>query len=264
MLSRAKRLVRKPFPYVVFLFLVFTAYSLIVEPNFMLTTTFYAFPLGKNVTIVFVSDFHLGTFHLPQRDKLLVEKLREISPDLILVGGDIASSRYSLEEAKDLLLELSTISKVVAVYGNWDYYSKVASKRFAKELAGRVTFLKNSFWEGFNHSVCIYGIDYLDPLPPQGWNSSCKMRISLIHTPEHIEYVENSSQLILAGHTHGGQIRLPLLGALILPVEEEYKKFDYGMFELETGARLIVTRGIGCSLVPVRLLCPPEIAVIKI
>ena len=85
--------------------------------------------------------------------------------------------------------------------------------------------------------------------------------ILLTHSPDIFPKVPNTVNLTLAGHLHGGQVRLPLLGALIVP--STYKnKYVYGLIK-ENGKKMIVTRGIGNSILNIRINCVPEIVVIS-
>ncbi|HEV8606417.1 MAG TPA: hypothetical protein VGQ99_13675, partial [Tepidisphaeraceae bacterium] len=80
--------------------------------------------------------------------------------------------------------------------------------------------------------------------------------VTLSHNPDSIfSLARHGAHFVLAGHTHGGQIRIPILGSLVLPVR--FKQYDQGLFDVR-GAKLYVSRGVGCR-VPVRFRCPPEV-----
>lgn len=84
--------------------------------------------------------------------------------------------------------------------------------------------------------------------------------IGLCHSPDSFARTRGGPSVILAGHTHGGQVRLPYFGAFVLPLEN--RRFDKGWFT-EWGQRFFVTSGIGTAVLPIRFLCPPEIVVIE-
>ena len=86
--------------------------------------------------------------------------------------------------------------------------------------------------------------------------------IVLSHDPDYFEELKLPYEFMLAGHTHGGQIQLPWIGALIVP-SKYGTKYASGFFE-DGGRKLFVTRGTGTSIIKARFLCPPEIAVITI
>ena len=83
----------------------------------------------------------------------------------------------------------------------------------------------------------------------------------LTHSPDEFYKIPNNVNLILAGHTHGGQVVLPFIGAIL--TGSKYKdKFLYGLKEID-GKKIITTKGIGVSILPLRFNCPPEIMVIE-
>lgn len=73
-----------------------------------------------------------------------------------------------------------------------------------------------------------------------------------------------SPDIILSGHTHGGQVRLPLVGTVIAPGEGLFPKFDKGMFNLNNGSLLYIDSGVGTSKLPIRLLNRSQMSLIKI
>ena len=85
--------------------------------------------------------------------------------------------------------------------------------------------------------------------------------IVLSHSPDAFPHAKGSPDLMISGHTHGGQVRLPFFGPILLPVD--YPKYDRGLFH-EFGRRLFVTSGLGTSLPPLRFLVPPEIAIVTL
>jgi uncharacterized protein len=84
--------------------------------------------------------------------------------------------------------------------------------------------------------------------------------IGICHSPDEFSPTRGGPPVVLAGHTHGGQVRLPCLGAFVLPVDN--RRFDRGWYT-EWGQRFFVTSGLGTAVLPIRFLCPPEIAVIE-
>lgn len=86
-------------------------------------------------------------------------------------------------------------------------------------------------------------------------------QIAMSHSPDAFDQAHGGPSLMLAGHTHGGQVRLPLLGALVLPVQN--KAYDRGWFS-ERHRKLFVTTGLGSSIPPLRFLCRPEIVILTL
>lgn len=86
--------------------------------------------------------------------------------------------------------------------------------------------------------------------------------ILLAHSPQIIDKCIGKVDLILSGHTHGGQVIIPFFGPLFVPLPYEYRKFTYGYFDFNR-TKMFVSRGIGTSIFPIRFLCPPEIVIIE-
>ena len=85
--------------------------------------------------------------------------------------------------------------------------------------------------------------------------------VALAHSPDTFKFATGGPSLMLSGHTHGGQVRLPIIGPLLLPLN--HTRYDRGWFG-DGARRLFVTTGLGTSLPPVRLLCVPEVAVLEL
>ena len=88
--------------------------------------------------------------------------------------------------------------------------------------------------------------------------------VLLSHRPELFEtYVENNIDLVLSGHTHGGQIRLPVIGAVVVPDQGFFPKYDAGLFK-SGNTNMIISRGLGNSLIPIRINCRPELVIVTL
>lgn len=225
--------------------------------------------------IIQLSDVHVGR-EMPTR--YLEEqfaKCAAMKPDLIVVTGDFLTNAYpgQIETACGLMKGLSARDGILACLGNHDYHhNKTGPRRpfgtVAKELTAAlqnvgVRVLRNEvhviarggarlqivglddWWRGFYDSRKAFS--RVDP------NVPC---IALQHNPDAIfDLVNRPCQWVLCGHTHGGQVRVPLVGALYLPVD--HTEYDKGLFDVE-GTRLYVSRGIG-YIHQIRFDCPPEI-----
>jgi len=218
----------------------FLIYSFI-ETNFLLEVKHLNY--GNKLKIVFISDLHFHIYTLPFIYKEVLEVVKKEKPDLIVVGGDIASFRHLEDKYETFFKELAKYGKVIMVCGYWDYYSQVCSEKEIEKLKNiGVTVLRNQYF--YYKGVCFYGLDGLNP---KKQDKTCD--ISIIHNPKDIKYV--TSKIVLAGHTHGGQI---IFFSFLRPA---------GIFKVN-GKKLIITRGIGTTLVPIRFLCPPEVMVIYV
>ena len=115
-----------------------------------------------------------------------------------------------------------------------------------------------------NKTVTIAGVEDLQtriPNPEKALRGATRTAVLLTHNPDTFFDVKQDVFLTLAGHNHGGQVQLPFYGALIVPAKSG-TKYSNGIFK-ENNNTLIVTKGLGNSIMNVRFCCPPEIVVIE-
>lgn len=250
--------------------------------------------LKSPLTAVVVGDIQPNSFHWPS-DRLaaLFTKLQnDETPDLVLWLGDYYNahtdlSKVYLDKSPKLkswidgnmpsMLEIaSAMSKLpgrlgsFAVLGNHDWAWSGHETADALKDVG-VTVLQDEIADVLD-PICgqkIQVLGYEDissgrrpdyDLAHQGLDDAA-VHIGLSHSPDAFPAALGGPALMLSGHTHGGQIRLPFIGALVLPLE--HRKYDRGWFS-ERHRRLYVTSGLGTSLPPLRLLCPPEVVVLSL
>lgn len=224
------------------------------------------------VKIVQLSDFHSLWFG--SREKRVLEILEELNPDFIFITGDFVDpitktiTDQDLSSVKIFWQRLSEKYKnrVFGVLGNHDIG---IVKNYLKE--SEITILDNENKKLFlgNDFIYLLGIDDpwtdRDDLPKaiEGTEDNAP-KVLLAHAAEIInEATREKIDLVLVGHTHGGQVNIPVLGRLIQPLSEYGKKYTKGLFEINS-TYLYVNRGIGTSLFPIRLNCPPEITLIEL
>ncbi|MHC4504753.1 MAG: metallophosphoesterase [Planctomycetota bacterium] len=220
---------------------------------------------GGAVRLAFASDLHVeGAWHMRRK---LVARMRALSPDAILLGGDYLNdaedaSRRTLEEVVGSLAEVAPVYSVIGNVGGYK-----GEPTDALEAAG-ARVLANTSAE-LPGRVVLHGIEWLDAaavesaardMDPGAFN------VCLTHAPGVIpEAARAGFDLCLCGHTHGGQVRLPLWGAL-LTLALHGKRFESGRYVID-GMTAYVTRGVGLEggMAPrVRFLCPPEVVLIEI
>ncbi len=250
--------------------------------------TIEGLPKGfKGLKIAFLSDFHSSPI---VSEKLLSEAARLAStekPDMVLLGGDYISGEtkflsgsiggFKEKYLKRLIHSLSILKAPMGIYavmGNHDHWSgkkamKIMTEAMEKELG--VSFLRNK------HVTLKKGSDELELIGIDDYWSGGSVaplikklkkdnpRILLSHNPdvnEEVEVLKERVELIISGHTHGGQVRVPFLGAPYLPSKFGSK---YSMGLVRDGKRqTYVSRGIGNLLIPVRLGSPPEVSIITL
>jgi uncharacterized protein len=232
-------------------------------------------PELAGLTVAFLSDLHVGSPHwgLPRLHEL-VERVNAEKPDLILLGGDylINDVWFGVHvEADPIALELGRLRAplgVFAVLGNHDWWNDGPRVRAALEAHGltvlddevrRLQFRGNNF--------CLLGVrDETERLrSPQKELELALPGMPLLvltHEPDMFSDLDERATLTLAGHTHGGQVDLPLLGRRIVP-SRFGSRYAAGHI-IEDGRHLFVTTGVGTSIVPVRFRVPPEIALLTL
>lgn len=246
----------------ILLFFILFIWSFFIEPN-LLTVTRYKVNNLDGKKIVFVSDFHIAKGDI-SRLKKIVNQINKINPDLVLSGGDFIKGHTgeNTMPVKKMAEELSKIkAPIITVLGNHDgWYDKYRVKT-ALEKHG-ITVLNNTSTKVGN--IYIAGIEDIRTGVPEvsaALENTEFPKILLTHSPDIYYDVKEDVDLILAGHVHGGQVRLPFAGALICP-SIYGTKFASGSFK-ETQNRMIVTRGLGTSILTVRFNNIPEIVILE-
>jgi uncharacterized protein len=232
-------------------------------------------PEHDGLKIAVLSDLHVGSPHRSlERIREIVAATNAEQPDLIVLLGDlviqsVVGGRFVEPEliGRELQLLHARLG-VVAVLGNHDWWYDGERVRRALESNGipvlenqniRVTDRGQSLWlcgladlwtRGNRLSATLAEVRDADPV------------IVLSHNPDVFPEIPDRVSLTLAGHTHGGQVNLPIIGRPVVP-SKFGPRFAYGLIE-EGGRTLFVTGGIGTSILPVRFRVPPEIVVLTL
>jgi len=264
--------------------LVAAAGALAWRGNNRIVTTYYTPESGASlsgcaVRVAQVSDLHVKRFG--RGGQRLVGRIRAAGPDVIAVTGDILDHRRELgKRAHDFIVEFVSIAPVFLITGNhefrskeWDQFRTAAEESGAVVLdncsvpvtvAGKGTFTMAGVHDFmfFHRSVPAYR-EALRKLSRETANFPRPV-ILLAHRPEHFRlYAEAGFDYILSGHAHGGQVRLPGLGPLFAPNEGLLPKLAQGV-HCSNGSHMIVSRGLGGSRIPLRILNPPELVIIDV
>lgn len=224
---------------------------------------------GRPVRLVQISDLHLENFD--GYFQHVVDLVNGLAADLIVLTGDYLEEERNIRAVLDFLHQLRAPQGVYAVQGNWEYWSRLEGENLRRHFLGtgvRLLINERADLEINGQRLSLLGLDFpsssdqLNRL--QGQADPARFNLLLSHVPAFAhEQLERYIGLILCGHTHGGQVRLPLLPPLYLP---RYSgRFVAGLYQVgQYGTLLYVTRGIGTSVLPVRLNCRPEITVITL
>lgn len=254
-------------------------YAWLIEPDRLGITTM-AVPVrewsvpGTRLKIAVAADFHLRpTRHDRERLDRIVQSVAAEQPDVILLLGDFGNghrqeSSMLPSEIADGLAPLCGIAPVFAVTGNHDAYLGAGTIRSALEQAGIELLERRSVFLSVNGAcVQLAGVpdaSHQQVMPrdvPERESSRIPM-IILTHSPDAVLSIPPGPTLVLAGHTHGGQVCLPGGKALVTSTRLGVD-YAYGDLAID-GKRLIVTRGLGCSILPFRFCCPPEIMILEL
>jgi predicted MPP superfamily phosphohydrolase len=227
---------------------------------------------GRSARIVLLSDLHVaGPDMPPERLRRIVEQANGLEPDLVLIAGDFVSDRrlsnhhYTAQEAVAPLAGLRTRLGVFAVLGNHDHWRNANGVRAALKGA-RVRVLDNQAARA--GPFAIGGLDdaFTDhdnlPLTLRRMRQIGGVPVLLSHSPDPFPDVPASVPLVLAGHTHCGQISLPIIGALAT-ASRYGQRYACGLMA-ENGKTLVVSAGLGTSLLPLRLGAAPDMWLVTV
>lgn len=252
------------------------AYAYNVEPNqIFVERVEMALPrlpgVFDGMTIAQISDLHLGPYVTEEHIMKSVQMTNALKPDAIVVTGDLVNSSWRyIQPCTEIISKLDAPLGVYAVLGNHDYWVGFLNLMVQSVKKSGITLLRNQAVPLTRGRSTIYfvGIDdlwlelanlqrALEGVP----NNACK--IALMHEPDFADISAQAEiDLQLSGHSHGGQVRLPFIGPLILPKYGE--KYAMGSYRVGNFTRLYTTRGIGVLPPGVRFNCPPEITLLTL
>lgn len=254
-------------------------YARYVEPYMLITRT-VTIEATKHVpecTIVFFSDTHFGKDYSEKNVERIVKRINRSEPDLVIFGGDFLDNYARDREALDLEYIGAELSKIeasygkFAVWGNHDYGG--GAVRIYQDLMTdggfQVLENENCLIEELNMKVFGYD-DYLLGRTEESLYQIQSQYFNLIaaHEPVVADFIENTGDnLLLTGHTHGGQVGIPAIREKVIPKGSGgYAKGLYTKEEIGTKSSLqmFVSSGIGTTLYPIRFLNVPEIVEIHL
>lgn len=244
----------------------------------------------KPLKIAFLSDQHEKIYG--EGDEDLLNAISKEGVDVICVGGDVivGADGARPELAADIVKEISAIAPVYLANGNHEerlrlipekyddatYYERYTSELSKAGLKPLVNASEVFSWDGI--TISVTGAE----LPLEKYTKGKKSTLSydemaqiadlpeasyhilLPHMPDHLDtYTEWGADLVLAGHEHGGLVRLPFVGAVLSPEFQFFPAYSRGCFEKD-GTSLVVSGGLGSHSIPIRLNNPAELVVVTI
>lgn len=230
----------------------------------------------NDAKIVHLTDFHSHGFN--KREKMVLEMVDQLKPDFVFITGDfIDRTTQDINSVQKFWQELGNQyqGRIFGVLGNHEYQNKNTDSISLEESLekSKIVILDNENQKIFQGDEYIYLIGVDDP---DTGNDNLKKavvaiekdipKILLAHSPDIVNdfgsLKEEKIDLILAGHTHGGQIKIPFIRPFWTPTKNR-GKYASGLFGIED-TYLYVNRGIGLSTLPIRFNCPPEITLIEL
>ncbi|HEY3581848.1 MAG TPA: metallophosphoesterase [Pyrinomonadaceae bacterium] len=227
----------------------------------------------SGLKVAVLSDLHVGSAFIDERKvRTIVARTNQLQPDLIVILGDYITSngrtshRVEPEVFAPLLKDLHAPFGVYSVLGNHDWWYNGLKVRRVLEANG-IKVLENQVDSIDVRGTRLWLVGLADLwTQPQAINETIAQvpqdapLIALTHNPDIFPQVPQRVNLLLAGHTHGGQVRFPLIGSVV--ESSRYgERYELGHV-VENGHDLFVTTGIGTSIVPVRFGVPPEIVLL--
>jgi len=255
-------------------------WAFLIEPNRLVvrqqTISISNWRLKANgLRIAAVSDIHAGSpFIDEQKLRKLVTLINDSKPDLVVLLGDfMINERFYKQQIEPEVIAaqlraLNVPLGVYAVLGNHDWWYDGAKVRRALEAAG-IKVLDNEVvrLDVSGEPVWLAGLADVWTRPQDITGTLSKASpgepvIVLTHNPDIFPAIPQSVSLTLAGHTHGGQVCLPLVGRLVVP-SQYGQRYAAGLV-IENEKKLFVTTGVGTSVFPVRFLVAPEIVILTV
>jgi predicted MPP superfamily phosphohydrolase len=253
-----------------------TTYLLLKDESQLLTVERVRLPLRNlnpalaGLTIVQLSDIHLETYTKIDLVQQAVNVVNDLNPDLVVLTGDYVWRKLdAIFELAPVLSRLNAKYGVFSILGNHEIWTDANVVRAAFTAAGIPVLVNQGVTLSIDQApLVLAGLD-------DGWSGKPNLNaalagapagapvILLLHEPDLADQIslDGRVSLQLAGHSHGGQIRLPGVGALVLPYLG--RKYDLGLYNVNH-MWLYTNRGLGATTEPVRYNCPPEITEITL
>lgn len=275
------KIIKKIFTFILITIIFATSlliYMAKIEPN-MLIARNYNIQIDENkepsnIKIVQFTDTQLGQFYSLSQLEQAVNKINEQDPDIVLFTGDLidkANQYKDIDKVTSIMSNINSKLGKYAVWGNHDYgsgghkyYENIMTNSGFKVLVNETVSISINK----DKNITISGLDEVMFGKPDAkhiikMTNSDDVNILMLHEPDLIsEFKDSNIDLAVAGHSHGGQVALPFIGAIVTPPFGE--KYTKGFYEISDRTKLYVNSGLGNTRSPFRLMNIPEISVFNV
>lgn len=265
-----KKIPHKKILILILIIIILIPFCLFQNKHLVITTyTYESEKIGADLDgyrIVQISDLHNAAFG--KENKKLLETIRSCSPDIIVITGDLVDSNHTnVERAVAFVEEAVKIAPVYYVTGNHEYWLDPSENEQMMQgiLAAGAYDLDDEAVriEKGDSSFMLIGLDdqHLSDETLKNLLQEQKNELSIVlaHEPQYLQnYTNAGADLVLTGHAHGGQIRLPFVGGIVAPDQGFLPEYTSGKYN-SADTEMIVSRGLGNSIIPVRLFNYPEV-----
>lgn len=270
-----KKIPHKKILILMLIIIILIPFCLYQNKHLVITTyTYESEKFGADLDgyrIVQISDLHNAEFG--KENKKLLETIRSCSPDIIVITGDLVDSNHTnVERAVAFVNEAVKIAPVYYVTGNHEYWLDPSENEQMMQgiLAAGACDLDDEAVriEKGDSSFMLAGLDdqHLSDETLKNLLQEQKNELSIVlaHEPQYLQnYANAGADLVLTGHAHGGQIRLPFVGGIVAPDQGFLPEYTSGKYN-STDTEMIVSRGLGNSIIPVRLFNYPEVMCVEL
>lgn len=272
---KMRKIPHKKILILILIIIILIPFCLYQNKHLVITTyTYESEKLGADLEgyrIVQISDLHNAAFG--KENKKLLETIRSCSPDIIIITGDLVDSNHTnVERAVAFVKEAVKIAPVYYVTGNHEYWLDPSENEQMMQgiLAAGAYDLDDEAVriEKGDSSFLLVGLDdqHLSDETLKNLLQEQKNELSIVlaHEPQYLQnYANAEADLVLTGHAHGGQIRLPFVGGIVAPDQGFLPEYTSGQYN-SADTEMIVSRGLGNSIIPVRLFNYPEVMCVEL
>lgn len=272
---KMRKIPHKKILILILIIIILIPFCLYQNKHLVITTyTYESEKLGEDLDgyrILQISDLHNATFG--KGNKKLLKTIRSCSPDIIVITGDLVDSNHTnVERAVAFVKEAVKIAPVYYVTGNHEYWLDPSENEQMMQgiLAAGAYDLDDEAVriEKGDSSFLLVGLDdqHLSDETLKNLLQEQKNELSIVlaHEPQYLQnYANAEADLVLTGHAHGGQIRLPFVGGIVAPDQGFLPEYTSGQYN-SADTEMIVSRGLGNSIIPVRLFNYPEVVCVEL